>query len=148
MAEIIGVIASGITLAGLFKACLEAFEVIQTVHNQELDLRKLILRLNIEKCRLFAWGEAMGLTTTVEEEDEASLAACQFRELVVETLETIFQLFHDSTKLQDRYGCKQFLDPPSNHDHQTSQVKFLAASFDNFKMKTMWKGKGSKLLKM
>ena len=55
MAELIGLLASGITLAGLFKTCLDAIDLIQTAQQQELDLKKLVLKLNIEKCRLYAW---------------------------------------------------------------------------------------------
>ena len=147
MAEIIGVIASGITLAALFKTCIEAFEIIQTGHNQELDLRKLVLRLNIEKCRLFTWGESMGLTDTPEDAELNVSASCQFKEVVTETLETIFQLFSDSKKLQDRYGCKEYLDSPAANSHeQTSQVKFLAAAFDNFKIAASWRERRSKVL--
>jgi Prion-inhibition and propagation/CLIP1 zinc knuckle len=147
MAEVIGVIASGITLAALFKTCIEAFEIIQTGYNQELDLRKLVLRLNIEKCRLFTWGESMGLTGAPEDAELNVSASCQFKEVVTETLETIFQLFSDSKKLQDRYGCKEYLDSPAANSHeQTSQVKFLAAAFDNFKIAASWRERRSKVL--
>ena len=64
MAEVIGVVASGFTLASLFKVCLDAFDLIQTAQHQDMDVKKLVLKLNIEKCRLYAWGEAIGLTTT------------------------------------------------------------------------------------
>jgi hypothetical protein len=36
MAEIIGALASGLTLASLFKASIEAFDHIQTARNQEI----------------------------------------------------------------------------------------------------------------
>lgn len=62
MAELFGAVASGVTLAGLFRACLEAFDMIRTAHDQEMDLKKLTLKLNIEKCRLYLWGDEMGLT--------------------------------------------------------------------------------------
>ena len=62
MAELIGTVASSVTLVALFKAGLEAFDLIQTARHQDLDLKKLTLKLNIEKCRLYLWGETMGLT--------------------------------------------------------------------------------------
>jgi hypothetical protein len=68
MAEIIGLVASGMTIAGLFKICVEAFDLIQTGRHQELDVKKLTLRLNIEKCRLYTWGQVMGLTEVHNEE--------------------------------------------------------------------------------
>ena len=52
MAEIVGTFASAVTLATLFKSCIQAFDLIHTSQNQATDLKKLTLRLNIEKCRL------------------------------------------------------------------------------------------------
>lgn len=59
MAEILGTAAS---VAALFKCCIEAFDLIQSVRHQEKDLANLVLKFNIEKCRLFMWGKVMGLT--------------------------------------------------------------------------------------
>lgn len=64
MAEVVGVLASAMTLVGVFKLCLQAFEIIRTYKKQELDLKKLTLRLTIKRCRLNNWGKAMGLTET------------------------------------------------------------------------------------
>jgi hypothetical protein len=147
MAEMVELIASSITLAALFKSCIDAFDLIQTGHNQELDLMKLVLQLNIEKCRLLTWGESMDLTSTLDEAELTASASCEFCEVMMETLKTMFHLFNDSKKLQERYGCKQYLDSPATNDtEQTSHVRFLAASFDNFQMATSWRGKRPKLL--
>lgn len=146
MAEILGAVASGITLAALFKTCVEAFDLIQTAHNQELDLRKLVLRLGIEKCRLFTWGESLGFTTAGDDSEPTVSASCQFHEVMMETLETLLQLFNDSKKLQERYGCKQYLESPFAHDEQTGQVRILAASFNNFKTRSSLRGKRTKIL--
>lgn len=53
MAEVLGSVASGLTLASLLKVCLDAFDLIQASRNQELDYQKLVLKLNIEKRRLY-----------------------------------------------------------------------------------------------
>jgi hypothetical protein len=76
MAEMVELIASSITLAALFKSCIDAFDLIQTGHNQELDLMKLVLQLNIEKCRLLTWGESMDLTSTSDEAEPTASASC------------------------------------------------------------------------
>jgi hypothetical protein len=43
------------TIAALFKICVEAFELIQTSGNQDIDYKKLALRLRSGKCRLYTW---------------------------------------------------------------------------------------------
>ena len=59
MAEIFGAVASALTL---FQLCIQGFDFIHAVQQQEADLRKLIIKLSIEKCRLYTRGETMGLT--------------------------------------------------------------------------------------
>jgi hypothetical protein len=100
--EVLGAVASGLTLVGLFKVCVEAFDVIQNARNQELDCRKLILRLNIEKCRLYAWGQAIGLTdASREDENSRPLQDFMFEGLIREVLEMVLLLFGDANKLKD-----------------------------------------------
>ena len=140
MAEVIGVVASCFTLASLFKVCLEAIDLIQTAQHQDLDVKKLVLKLNIEKCRLYAWGEEMGLTTTLVARQPRSLDACpgHIQELVRDTLDMIIHLFTDTQKLKDRYGCKE-LSPTEApllalaRADDFGPVDRLATSFSHFK---------------
>jgi len=142
MAEVIGLVASGMTIASLFKICIEAFDLIQTGRHQELDLKKLTLRLNIEKCRLYTWGQAMGLTNLAEsssEDRQHPLDLCEFRDLVKETLEVIFRLFNDTHKIKDAYGCITYTEQDGSQLHlseaeEAGPVENLATSFANFKI--------------
>jgi hypothetical protein len=142
MAEVIGLVASGMTIAGLFKICVEAFDLIQTGRHQELDLKKLTLRLNIEKCRLYTWGQAMGLTNLAEsssEDRQHPLDLYEFRDLVKETLEVIFRLFNDTHKIKDAYGCITYTEQDGSQLHpseaeEAGPVENLATSFANFKI--------------
>src|SRR2546423_5065739 len=139
MAEIIGFVASGMTIAGLFKICVEAFDLVQTSRHQELDLKKLTLRLNIEKCRLYTWGQVMGLTEVTDEEQQHPLDQCQFHRLVRDTLEIILQLFNDTHKVRDAYGCRPSPEQESSPVYiadaeEGGPVHNLAASFENFKI--------------
>src|SRR2546421_9982383 len=45
---------------GVVQTCVEAFDLIQASRKHDQDFQKLKLRLNIEKCRLYTWGQAMG----------------------------------------------------------------------------------------
>lgn len=141
MAEVIGVVASGFTLASLFKVCFDAIDLIQTAQHQDLDVKKLVLKLNIEKCRLYAWGEAIGLTTTSVAGQPRSLDACpgHIQELVRDTLDMTIRLFTDTQKLKDRYGCKEL--PPTEapglalaRGNDFGPVNRLATSFSHFKV--------------
>jgi hypothetical protein len=157
MAEIVGIIASGVTLAGLFKGCLDAIDLIQAARHQDLEVKKLILKLAIEKCRLYTWGEAVGLTTVPSSGQPRAMDLCpaNIQELVRDTLEMIICVFTDAQKLKDRYGCK---DVPIEADrllcarsNDVGPAEKLAMSFSSFqaidrsadqlerlKLKTRW----------
>ncbi|KAI4216407.1 MAG: hypothetical protein LQ351_001417 [Letrouitia transgressa] len=135
MAELVGAIAGGVTLAALFKACIEAFDLIQTSRNQEIDFKKLRLRLNIEKCRLFIWGESMGLTDTTDADRNRPIDQFRFPNVVRELLENLFDLFHDSHKIKDRYGCRQVSSDDILSMNQSGPFQNLAASFAHFSIR-------------
>ena len=137
MAEVLGAVASGLTVAGLFKVCIEAFDLIQIARNQDTDLQKLILRLNIERCRLYVWGEALGLTAPQNPCQTRPLESSQFHGLVCDTLQAILATFRDTHKMKEQYGCKKM--PIVNNRKRplpqtgcSDPVKNLAATFSNF----------------
>src|SRR5437764_14138144 len=98
MTEVIGVIASS---AAIFYTCLEAFELIQASRRQKQDLNKLVLKLNVEKCRLYTWGRTMGLTET-EEKSGQSIKSFEFQSLVRQALEAILRIFQDAENIKAR----------------------------------------------
>lgn len=137
MAEILGAIASGLTLVGLFKVCVEAFDVIQHARRQDLDYRKLALRLNIEKCRLYTWGEAMCLTDIPRGDGARPLEGHKFEALIRETLEMIVMLFNDSEKLKNVYGCRNDIEQSNLPDAiESDSVDKLGAAFKNFRIRS------------
>ncbi|KAL9037267.1 MAG: hypothetical protein Q9214_005774 [Letrouitia sp. 1 TL-2023] len=127
--ETVGLVASVVTLAALFKASIEAFDLVQTSRNQEIDFNKLRLRLNIERCRLCIWGESMGLNDTVD-------ADIRFPKVVQEILEHIIHLFHDSHKIRDKYGCRQVSLDNTLSMYHPGPVENLAASFAYFSIRS------------
>ena len=140
MAEALGVVASGMTVAGLFKVCIEAFELIQSTRRAAVDFNKLLLRLRIERCRLYTWGEAMGLTKAPTSEELRAVEAPQLETVVKETLGMILCLFQDSEQIRVRYGGEKQSTPVTCLSSPTTRkrkrasdpMKQLAESFSNF----------------
>lgn len=130
MAELIGAIASGITIAALLKTCLDAFELFEVAKNTDTDLQCLIIRLTMEKCRLYTWGQAMGLVTPPATGQERPLDSSPFQNLARAALEQILRLLNDSARIQSRYGCETVLVPA--RDDSIGPLADLAASFDHF----------------
>ncbi|KAH8807304.1 prion-inhibition and propagation-domain-containing protein [Xylogone sp. PMI_703] len=102
MAEIIGVVSGTITLCTLLKTCLDAFDMIKEGKAQELTFRKLLVRLNIERVRLYTWGEAAGLTYSPSTKKPNIIGN---ETVVKDALEIITRLLLDAGKIQARYGC-------------------------------------------
>ena len=111
MAEVFGLVAGGVTIAGLAKLCLEVFDVIQVSRKQGFDCKKLSLRLNIERARLYIWAEQMGLTRIEAANGAGRLHESPFQPLVEEALSLIIKLFRDGNRLQSVYGCEVY------HEH-------------------------------
>ncbi|KAL9106663.1 MAG: hypothetical protein Q9227_008315 [Pyrenula ochraceoflavens] len=134
MAEVLGVIASSVTIATLFKACLEAFDLIQTGRRHELDLKKLKLRLDTEKLRLYTWGEAMGISDEKSSKDRSRpIDQYRFPQHLQDVLEVLFGLFNDAYKIRDKNGCREAASNElrlENDDHRPAHS--IAASFSNF----------------
>ena len=151
--EVVGTVASAVTLAALFKLCIEAFDAIRTANRQALDLKKLNLKLQIEKCRLYTWGETMGLTLREEDNDEAAkpIDACPYPGLVQETLSLILDIFRDSQKLKEKYGCvSQESEGVISSEPEralNSVISQLNAPFNNFKVRSLKGLKGPSIAK-
>ncbi|KAL7783146.1 prion-inhibition and propagation domain-containing protein [Trichoderma afarasin] len=107
MAEVIGTIASVLTLVGLLEGCIDACELIRAARNQEKDLEKLDLKLALEQCRLKSWGKSMGLIREAGENRRSLLEDFEFSAVVQRALELIVELLTDSERLSSRYGAKQ-----------------------------------------
>ncbi|KKP06040.1 hypothetical protein THAR02_01821 [Trichoderma harzianum] len=107
MAEVIGTIASVLTLVGLLKGCIDACELIRAAKNHEKDLEKLDLKLALEQCRLRSWGKSMGLIREAGEDRPSLLEHFEDRAVVQQALKFIMELLTDSERLSSRYGARQ-----------------------------------------
>lgn len=131
-------IASGITIATLFKGCIEAFDLVQTVRHQEDDLKHLVLKFNIEKCRLFIWGKVMGLTVQVGSRDRRPLRDLEMQNLVREILQNILEILQSTRKMRDQYGCEEMPDVlrirGPEPQTQPCDIDNLAGAFSHFRI--------------
>lgn len=145
MAEVLGLVASGITVAALFSSCIEAFDLIECMRNHPEDYKILLVKLEIEKCRLYQWGESLGLSKG--QPDEVSIFKdIPFKSLIIEILSSIFLLFSNAERVRDRYGCVAFTAVPRtkqlSHASSIFVDDILKHTFNNLKISTHVKSKG------
>ncbi|KAI1073805.1 prion-inhibition and propagation-domain-containing protein [Whalleya microplaca] len=135
--EVLGAVASAITLVSLFKHAVEAFKLIDLYQKQDGDFKKLQLQLQMEQCRLYVWGETMGLTDSSRPN---LLEDWRFQHLVTQSLHHILHLFDDAYIIRERYGCQNVVRGLTGRQveggprSRTSRI--IRAEFDNFKIRT------------
>ena len=88
----------------------------------------------------------MGLTDTVEADHDRPIDSFRFPEVVREILEVVFQLFHDSHKIRDKYGCRQATSQDLSDTDQNGPISSLAASFSNFAIRSSQVSRTSKII--
>ena len=139
MAEFLGAAASVVTLVSLLTNCVEAFELIQIVKNQDKDLEKLDLKLMLEQCRLKAWGKSMGLIHEDGSQRRNLLDGFEFREVVQQALQHVLTVLTDSNCLSKKYGGRQMAIEASTtlsiESSRSPSVSKLMAAFKRINIK-------------
>lgn len=81
----------------LFKACVDLFDLMQgtLLLHQEADYSRLVLKSNIEKCKLYTWSQMMELTSMLQNDESQPLDSFHLRDLVIQSLKTLYELFND-----------------------------------------------------
>lgn len=119
MAEILGATASVVTLVGLLKGCITAFEVIRTVKDREKDLDTIDLKLTLEQCRLRSWGRSVGLVHEPGSTTSSNLLeGFEFQHVIERALRGIWGLLTDTNSLVKKYGAQMIVSGPGACDLQ------------------------------
>lgn len=104
MAEVVGIIASAVSIASLFKACVGAFDLVQAARHQGPDLDHLLTDFNTQRWRLPTWGDEMKSKIPSK---HSRLNSVQFRDLVKKNLQRLQELLDESKIIAERYGCRE-----------------------------------------
>lgn len=102
--EAVGLAISIISLAGIFKDCIDLFSMISTAKSMEKDFTILSVKLDIEKTLLLQWAEHVRL---VHEDYDRRLDNPRTKSTVARILESIKDLLSDGSELERRYGMQR-----------------------------------------
>lgn len=114
---IVGVIASWTT-------CVQAFDIVDSGRNYEMDYELLRVKLEAERIRLLHWGKAMGLGG-VGHGPNAGLNREDVRKNILQLLGCIQKIFENSAKLQETHGLH--LMAPNTSDQPSKDGRPLLA---------------------
>ncbi|KAI0435525.1 prion-inhibition and propagation-domain-containing protein [Xylaria telfairii] len=149
VAEVIGIIASVVSICQMAKAAIDLYEIISDVKETWKDLEDMLLLFQIERVRFFHWCDYVGLTHIIlmKEADERDLieyltsrtsstlkraGTCQ---VIADILRNINRNFQDANKLLSTYLTTK-TSPPiltrlKNGFSQTAQRNELVMALQN-----------------
>jgi len=127
MTEVAGL---AIGVAALWKTCVQVFDVVESGRRYGMDYELLRVKLEVERMRLFNWGEAIGLSDNDAPGENDTVAGAaggsavdparvlftgrpdarlqkeDMNRTVIRLLGCIEHLFEDSEQLQNAYGLR------------------------------------------
>ena len=95
------VIAAAASLITLFSTCVQCFECFQAARSFPRKFDLLLVKLDVEKVRLIAWGDAVGLLGPGSEERVSRIRDIP---VVERSLREIKALLDDAQRLREKYG--------------------------------------------
>ncbi|KAK4643969.1 Heterokaryon incompatibility protein S [Podospora bellae-mahoneyi] len=101
MPEPFGIVASALSVAGLFNNCVACFEYVQLGRPFGRDYERCQLRLDIAKARLSRWGEAVKIND--DPRFHSSMPTDKSVQLAQSIVEEILLLFESAQKTSKRY---------------------------------------------
>ncbi|KAG8810143.1 hypothetical protein FRC17_003072, partial [Serendipita sp. 399] len=113
MAEVAGLVIGAVSMVTLWNTCVQAFDVVASGKTYGYDYEVARVKLEVERIRLLAWGEAVGLASVQRETPDPStiidarLNREAMRDTVLRLLGCIQHVFNDTNALQRKYGLKQ-----------------------------------------
>ena len=98
--DAIGAAASLITL---FTTCIQCFEYFQAARSFHESYDLLLVKLDVEKTKLLAWGDAMGI---LDPNNEDGVSKIRDIPIIERLLEKIKGLLDNANDLREKYGAK------------------------------------------
>jgi hypothetical protein len=119
MAEVFGVIAGALSVAGLFKNCLGCFEYIRLTRAFGDDYERYKLRLEVAKLRLERWGTAIGVHEDPRFRSLRPARTDKEVRLVRSLLRELKHVFEDIQHSSKSYQTKGFENSDSGQELDT-----------------------------
>jgi hypothetical protein len=108
-------------LVPLFSVCVQLFDIIDSGKTYGQDYEILIAKVEVERVRLFLWGESVGLfgqdvnilESDLQSQFDQRLEDRRVCSAVSDVLECMKRVFEDTDALKRRYGLQQSASAPA-----------------------------------
>lgn len=103
-------------IVATWKTCVQVFDVVGQSRNYGTDYELCRVKLEVERVRLLAWGDAMGLSEDRRgrTHPDPRLEVAQNKRLVLRVLGGIQRAFEDAELLRERYGLMEEVQRPES----------------------------------
>lgn len=131
--EAVGFAISIISLASIFKDCIDLFSMISTAKSMGKDFTILSVKLDIERTLLLQWAEQVKL---VHEDYDRRLDDPDTKRMIARILQSIKVLLSDGASLEHRYGMQSLKIDQQEHSPILSSYR-LRQFRNDFKKLTL-----------
>ncbi|KAK5069318.1 hypothetical protein LTR64_008386 [Lithohypha guttulata] len=135
-----------------WKTCVQIFDIVDQSKRYGRDFELYRVKLEVERLRLLAWGDSMGLNEDPKEgrraKPDSRLQEERTKQVVLQVLGSIEQIFEDSDRLRSRYGLTEEVARSDARASLPSLLKKAGATFRRsgkdrqktatLKQKTVW----------
>jgi len=110
--DVAGLVIGAVGMVALWNNCVQAFDVVAAGRRYGHDYEVIRVKLEVERIRLLAWGEAVGLAQVQKADSnpvpliDDRLNKENMRTTVLRLLGCIEHIFKDSNALERKYGLK------------------------------------------
>ena len=120
MTEVAGLILG---VVATWQTCIQVFDLVASSRLYGIDYEICRIKLEVERVRLLAWGDAVGLSgmDSGRAGPDARLNREQTRQVVLRVLGCIETMFKNNESLQHRYGLIQETPQPDFERSEQSQ---------------------------
>jgi hypothetical protein len=132
MTDVAGLV---ISVVGAWKVCVQVFDIVDSGKKYGMDYELLRVKLEVERIRLLAWGDAVGLNEVEHgrPSQDNRLNREDVRGTVLRILGCIHHVFEHSERLQETYGLRPtmptILEEPDNDGPPTQSQLILGTIF-------------------
>lgn len=126
--EVAGLAIGAISMVTAWNACVQAFDTVSSARRIGFDHEIIQVKLEVERVRLLAWGEMVGLAIVQPGQSDPDrildprLNREDMRGTILKLLGCIQHVFNDTESLQRKYGLKRDIGATTGDSSSTLMI--------------------------
>ncbi|KAK0725113.1 prion-inhibition and propagation-domain-containing protein [Lasiosphaeris hirsuta] len=133
--EVAGLVLGTLGIAGLFKSCVENFDIVVRAKDFSEEFDLLCTQLSLQRVRLLIWGESLGLVPRENGKScyNTAVDRSDIRPAIESTLHHLRNLLAKADVITGRYETQEGLQPSALLQNESKGMTIFKSKFDKFK---------------